>query len=763
MNKNNRKKKGLSKRVLALMLCCFCLLATIPISAFALETGETQITEESISEQKAENTGESLLSLSSETSESQTETDAAGSETETEELSFCDQLMAAESCQDIFNLMMSDTDACLMMSANELAQLKEKVNTMEDDGYQVDVLDTIAYLEEQLSGCNCGAAEGEDHDTSCPMYEASTYATIHYYHFDFRIAANITVKVYNADGTTTETTVTGTVSDPTAVIYNTSGVTWSSYDGETTDEVKYKNVTFDNNTSTDSSTGELEYASTVGHGKGSDLEFYEGDTLVLTYKLTYTLNGEEHTVSLTQSVVTDNDNNACGSKDKDGDMRGFDIVVSAEDITAAMNTSVMQISKIWNDNNQSGIRPDSIIVNIAQDGDPYLILTLNNAGGSYAMAPGVTEPDDLTVAFSNGYGATINGLPQNTWDFSGDSPTFVSHEYTVSEVSQVAKEGLEITPVYGSDVSYSPDADKYEYQVYLTNTLAYETLAVKKKWEDSDSSISHTNDSVTVKLSATYSGGTVPDDWLADFLGTTTFTLNDANGWYLQMGQMPVYYTKSSSEVYQITGFHITETSATIDGTTYDCEASDVGESGYTWNASGISTSKDENGNYYITVTNSNAPQTTSVTISKTVGGNMGDQSKEFAFTATLSGEGYTFEGVTYSIDGGESKSAGNGTTCNFTLKHGQSITFTGLPIGATFTVTETSYSGYVTTVDGVSGNSKEITLAETNSNIAFVNTKDVTIDTGVLLDTLPYILILGVVVVGAVLLIKKRRNRDDD
>ena len=75
MNKNNRKKKGLSKRVLALMLCCFCLMATIPISAFALETGETQITEASISEQLSEITSEVPLSLSSETSESQTGTD----------------------------------------------------------------------------------------------------------------------------------------------------------------------------------------------------------------------------------------------------------------------------------------------------------------------------------------------------------------------------------------------------------------------------------------------------------------------------------------------------------------------------------------------------------------------------------------------------------------------------------------------------------------------------------------------------------------
>ena len=75
MNKNNRKNKRIYKRILALMLCCFCLLATVPISSFALETGKTQITEESISEQQSGSSSESLPSLSSETSESQTETD----------------------------------------------------------------------------------------------------------------------------------------------------------------------------------------------------------------------------------------------------------------------------------------------------------------------------------------------------------------------------------------------------------------------------------------------------------------------------------------------------------------------------------------------------------------------------------------------------------------------------------------------------------------------------------------------------------------
>lgn len=72
-SKNSKKVKGFPQRLLALMLCCFCLLATVPISAFALENQGTQITEESISEQESESPGDSILSLSCEKSESQTE------------------------------------------------------------------------------------------------------------------------------------------------------------------------------------------------------------------------------------------------------------------------------------------------------------------------------------------------------------------------------------------------------------------------------------------------------------------------------------------------------------------------------------------------------------------------------------------------------------------------------------------------------------------------------------------------------------------
>lgn len=160
---------------------------------------------------------------------------------------------------------------------------------------------------------------------------------------------------------------------------------------------------------------------------------------------------------------------------------------------------------------------------------------------------------------------------------------------------------------------------------------------------------------------------------------------------------------------------------------------------------------------------NKAAPRNTTVTITKQVEGNMGDRSKEFTFTATLSGGDYSFADVTYSVDEGTSQSVNTtGTSFTFTLKHGQHITFSGLPIGASFQIAEDN-GGYTTKVDGIEATSKTITLVETNADIEFVNTKSETVDTGILLDSLPYVLILVLVGGGVVLWLANRRRRRED
>ena len=73
-----------------------------------------------------------------------------------------------------------------------------------------------------------------------------------------------------------------------------------------------------------------------------------------------------------------------------------------------------------------------------------------------------------------------------------------------------------------------------------------------------------------------------------------------------------------------------------------------------------------------ITIKNTYTPNTCDLSISKTVGGNMGNRNEDFTFTATL-GEGYSFEGVNYSIQDADANEIDSdemlgGSTFGFTV-----------------------------------------------------------------------------------------------
>ena len=146
--------------------------------------------------------------------------------------------------------------------------------------------------------------------------------------------------------------------------------------------------------------------------------------------------------------------------------------------------------------------------------------------------------------------------------------------------------------------------------------------------------------------------------------------------------------------------------------------------------------------------------------VSKTVTGNLGDKNKYFEFTVTLNGvEGKTYAD-SYAVTGG-SADAKNPTTIavgvptKFNLKHGDTITIANLPYGVTYTVTETAAEGYTTEKTGDTG---EIKAADQTA--AFTNTKAGEVDTGVVLNNMPYILVLAVLAAGvAVFIIRKRRE----
>ena len=104
-----------------------------------------------------------------------------------------------------------------------------------------------------------------------------------------------------------------------------------------------------------------------------------------------------------------------------------------------------------------------------------------------------------------------------------------------------------------------------------------------------------------------------------------------------------------------------------------------------------------------------------------------------------------------------------------FTLMHGETQTLNNLPIGNKLYFHEENAGNYTQTVNQgdtsitTNGNGDYVvTISEGMAPIMFNNKYDVTPDTGVVLDSLPYIVILVIVLVGVVLMVRSRRREDD-
>lgn len=221
------------------------------------------------------------------------------------------------------------------------------------------------------------------------------------------------------------------------------------------------------------------------------------------------------------------------------------------------------------------------------------------------------------------------------------------------------------------------------------------------------------------------------------------------------------YYFKEDVKKADVNGYDLTRT--LVDGA-----------EGVT---AGSVTMNKEHSNQSITFSNFYEKKTADVSISKIVTGLMGDTHKDFAFSITgLENSDAMFE---------------NGNLSNFTLTHNGSITLKNVPMDAVFAVVETlgADSGYETKATGhdtavtdasrtfyyklVLKDGKQVLMAcdadgnnATEQNeLAITVTNHCTLkpDTGVLLDTLPYIVILAVVAGGGILLMLRKHRKEDD
>lgn len=165
-------------------------------------------------------------------------------------------------------------------------------------------------------------------------------------------------------------------------------------------------------------------------------------------------------------------------------------------------------------------------------------------------------------------------------------------------------------------------------------------------------------------------------------------------------------------------------------------------------------------------------PASANLTISKTVTGKLGDTNKAFTFTITKA-DGTSANITDANVEISEADSAKVEWLRNgkFTLKDGASIIFKNLPSGE-YKVIEEDYSGekYDTSWQiGTDGEVYEknstatVTIGTTEQTVHFTNHRTLEPDLGVLLDTLPYIVILAVVAGGVALLMLRKRRKEDD
>ena len=258
-------------------------------------------------------------------------------------------------------------------------------------------------------------------------------------------------------------------------------------------------------------------------------------------------------------------------------------------------------------------------------------------------------------------------LPKGTSITVSETPT---NGYTVSY-----KNG---NTAVADDKNFAADTDAADIQVINTFTEAKIDILVKKVWNDNNDQDGKRPESITVKLLFNGSEG-------------TALTLSEENGWQ---------GTFTGLDQYDDGGNEITYTIEEVEVEGY--------ETSITWYDTTC------------TITNTHTPEsepepaTGNLKVSKTVDGNSGDTAQEFHFTVTLSDT---------SISGTYGDMEFKDGVATFALKHGESKTASGLPVGVTYTAAEqeANQDGYTTTATGTGGTIAEGVTAEA----IFTNTKE--------------------------------------
>lgn len=160
--------------------------------------------------------------------------------------------------------------------------------------------------------------------------------------------------------------------------------------------------------------------------------------------------------------------------------------------------------------------------------------------------------------------------------------------------------------------------------------------------------------------------------------------------------------------------------------------------------------------------------------ISKAVEGSMGDKSSRFDFTLTLNklsaleAAGTSYTGTIHRADGTATETVTlSAAGASFKLADGEYLEFDSVPVGTVYSVSETQKNsdGYTTTVETLSNGAaseaeSDILVGEKANSVQYTNTKDGNVPTGIIVNNLPFILLILVALCGFAGYIVFRRRK---
>ena len=185
-----------------------------------------------------------------------------------------------------------------------------------------------------------------------------------------------------------------------------------------------------------------------------------------------------------------------------------------------------------------------------------------------------------------------------------------------------------------------------------------------------------------------------------------------------------------------------------------------------------------------ILFTNTYAKNDATLTIEKNTTGTYADKTKEFNFEITFTKSPMSDQTTFAGKIGSKPVECTAGTAKPFTLADGEQLVFSNLPVGTTYVVKELEASdGYTPSVTVVENKTTTLTnktvaqegdaldtlkqdgtknlVGEAENKVTFTNTHKGVVPTGILMNNLPFILLVAVAIVAFVSLavIKRRRT----